>query len=239
MSETLHLSLPFLEAAQAQKHVTLNAALMQIDALLHLTVEDEQLTTPPLTPAEGERWIVATPASGAWMGREGQIASWLDGAWMFFTPRAGWTASVTSVNERRHHDGTRWRQGPSGSALGETTHAARLAARVVEADHTIVAGAFNDTGLIIPDRAIVLGVTGRVLTEITGPTSWQLGVAASATRYGNMIGTMADSSVNGVSGSPTAYYAPMPVRLTGTDGALTGGSVRLALHYFLLDVPSA
>jgi hypothetical protein len=85
----------------------------------------------------------------------------------------------------------------------------------------------------------VLGVTGRVLTSVAGPTSWQLGVAADASRYGNLIGTAVDSSVNGVSGSPTAYYGATPVRITGTDAPFTGGSLRLALHYFQLDVPSA
>lgn len=239
MSDTAHLGLPFLQAAQAQKHVTVNEALLRLDALVHLAVKDETVTAPPPGPVEGDRWIVATPASGDWSGHEGQVACWMDGAWLFIAARAGWTAFLEATGEQRLHDGTRWRRGPQASALGESLHAARLNARVRETDHTITGGSYNDTSLLIPDRAIVLGVTGRVLTSVAGPTSWQLGVAADASRYGNLIGTAVDSSVNGVSGSPTAYYGATPVRITGTDAPFTGGSLRLALHYFQLDVPSA
>lgn len=239
MSDTTHLQLPFLQAAQAQKHVTVNDALLKLDALVHLSVLDDTLTTPPANPAEGERWLVAPSATDVWAGQEGKVAGFIDGAWGFFTPRAGWSVWVTSSGTHRHNDGTRWREGPRATTLCESENAARLVAHTMEWDHTITSGAFNDTGLIIPDRAIVLGVTGRVLTDVTGPTSWQLGVGGSADRYGNMIGTPAGSTVNGVSGSPTAYYGATPVRVTGTDANLVSGSIRLALHYFLLDIPSA
>ena len=35
MSDSLNLNLPYVEAAQAQKHVTVNEALSRLDALVH------------------------------------------------------------------------------------------------------------------------------------------------------------------------------------------------------------
>ncbi len=46
MTDTPHLALPLLAAAQAQKHVTHNEALAMIDALVHLAVK-ERFTGPP------------------------------------------------------------------------------------------------------------------------------------------------------------------------------------------------
>ena len=46
--------MPLLAAAQAQKHVTHNEALVQLDTLLYARVLDRDLTAPPSTPADGE-----------------------------------------------------------------------------------------------------------------------------------------------------------------------------------------
>lgn len=90
MSDSIHLGLPYLEAAQAQKHVTLNEALRRLDALVQLSVIDTTHDSPPTSPVEGARYIVATPASGTWSGKENRIAAFADGAWTYFTPaRAG------------------------------------------------------------------------------------------------------------------------------------------------------
>lgn len=91
--QTTHLSLPLLAAAQAQKHVTHNEALLHLDALVQLAVESRAQTLPPAS-LEGQRWIVpaAGPHTGAWAGREGQVAFRQSDAWRFFTPQEGWTA---------------------------------------------------------------------------------------------------------------------------------------------------
>lgn len=93
--ETTHfLGLPQIMPSQAQKHVTHNEALRMLDALVHLAVKARDLAAPPPAPASGERHIVAAGASGAWSGRDGEIAAWLDGAWAFFAPQPGWRAWI-------------------------------------------------------------------------------------------------------------------------------------------------
>jgi hypothetical protein len=57
------LSLPLIQPAQAQKHVTHNEALRMLDVLVQLAVASRSLTAPPTFPADGARWIVAPGAT--------------------------------------------------------------------------------------------------------------------------------------------------------------------------------
>ncbi len=236
MSETTHLGLPFLEAAQAQKHVTVNAALARLDALVQLSVIDRTHAAPPSAPVEGDRYIVAASATGAWAGASGQIAVWSDGAWVLIAPVVGWRAFDAGAGEFLCWSGTSWMQ-EFGGTVATSPHGAATGFGIIEGDHTIAAGAYNDTSFAIPDRAIVLGVTGRVLTAITGATSWNLGVAVDATRYGNGIGVAAGSTVIGPSGSPTTYWGATSLRVSAVGGSFTGGEVRLAVHYVAITGP--
>ena len=90
MSDTTHLGLPYLAAAQAQKHVTHNEALTRLDALVQLAVIKRSLASPPASPAEGDRYLVAASPTGAWAGQAGKIACLLDGAADIFKKAAGW-----------------------------------------------------------------------------------------------------------------------------------------------------
>jgi len=90
MTETTHLALPYLAAAQAQKHVTHNEALTRLDAVVQIAVLDTTATAPPGSPEEGDRHVVADGATGAWEDHDGEIAAFVDGAWLFIAPEAGW-----------------------------------------------------------------------------------------------------------------------------------------------------
>lgn len=94
MADSAHLRLPYLEAAQAQKHVTHNEALDVLDALIHLTVADRHLASPPLGAVEGDRYIVADAAADDWAGQEDAVAIYQADAWVFHAPRRGWLAWV-------------------------------------------------------------------------------------------------------------------------------------------------
>jgi hypothetical protein len=91
---TTHLLLPYILAAQAQKHVTHNEALRLLDAMVQLSVLDRDLTAPPATPADGDRYIVASGATGLWAGWDLNVALWVDGVWMRLVPRPGWLAWI-------------------------------------------------------------------------------------------------------------------------------------------------
>jgi hypothetical protein len=108
MSNSLNLQLPYVEAAQAQKHVTVNEALRRLDTVVQLAVRDRTRTAPPPNPGEGDRHIVAAGATGAWAGRAQQVAAYIDGAWVFFVPRPGWFTFVTAEQGIIYYTGSAW-----------------------------------------------------------------------------------------------------------------------------------
>jgi hypothetical protein len=113
---TTHLLLPYILAAQAQKHVTHNEALRILDGLVQLSVLDRDLTAPPGSPADGDRYIVGSGATGDWAGWNLNVALWTDGAWLRLPPRTGWRAWVQDEGLLLVYDGSSW-IGTTPSAL--------------------------------------------------------------------------------------------------------------------------
>lgn len=107
-SQSPNLMLPYMAAAQAQKHLTHNQALEGLDLIVQLTLQSFSQTVPPLAPAEGQVWATGAGATGAWAGQDGQLAAWSNGGWQFFAPRAGWRAALGS--EVRLWSGAAWVQ---------------------------------------------------------------------------------------------------------------------------------
>jgi len=420
---TPNLALPYLAAAQAQKHVTVNEALDHLDGIVQLSVISSTLTAPPATPSEGDRYIVAASATGAWAGWDGSVAHFSGGAWLRLTPKTGWiawdqgaggivtydnvngwsalptgggsgsggglvmlpvingdfetgdaagwtvtlgTAAVsdwtaisyavagtsiarngtyifsggegTAAQARitAHQDidisgdtsGLYWLTAdlmknyqdqdkpsvtfdildaggavlastsvtktdglvgitpvilslarPGGAAtaritlditrgtgnnnnaaidnvkllgsgaggtvtplpdvtLAQAPSGAAIGAHVVEELLSGLAGASVTSTVSIPDRAIVLAVSTRTVTAITGATSYDCGISGTPAKFGGTLGVAAGSTNVGVIG-PQAFYAATPVVLTANGGSFTGGDVRIAVQYLLPSAPTA
>ncbi len=105
---TTYLLLPYILAAQAQKHVTHNEALRILDGLAQLSVLDRDLTAPPGSPADGDRYIVVSGATGDWVGWDLNVALWMDGAWLRLPPRTGWRAWIEYEGLLLVYDGAGW-----------------------------------------------------------------------------------------------------------------------------------
>ncbi|MBP8265133.1 MAG: DUF2793 domain-containing protein [Zoogloea sp.] len=109
MSDTsTHLGLPYLLAAQAQKHVTHNEALRLLDAMVQLSVLDRTRTTPPASPTDGDRHLVASGATGLWAGWDLNVAFWVDGVWMRLVPRQGWLVWIAAEQAFAVWNGSAW-----------------------------------------------------------------------------------------------------------------------------------
>ena len=108
MENSSNLNLPYIAAAQAQKHVTHNAAILALDAIVQLTVLDRGKATPPLSPASGDRHIVAPGATDAWTGKDNLIAAWQDGDWVFYQPGAGWISWIVEEKRLFAWEGSSW-----------------------------------------------------------------------------------------------------------------------------------
>lgn len=102
------LDLPLLAPSQAQKHVTHNEALLALEAVIQIALEEVPGATPPALPEPGARYVVGTGATGAWAGQEGTLTLHDGSAWRFYTPRAGWRAQVPSTGQVLMFDGSAW-----------------------------------------------------------------------------------------------------------------------------------
>ena len=81
----------------------------------HLSVKDRDLTAPPASPSNGDTYIVAAAATGAWAGKDGAVAVWdaqaTTPAWVFGTPRIGWIAYIEDEEKLSAYKAAGWSAG--------------------------------------------------------------------------------------------------------------------------------
>jgi hypothetical protein len=239
---TPRLSLPFVAAGQAQKHITVNEALGKLDGLVQLAVQSRTIAAQPASPTDGAMHILPSGATGAsWFDKAaGLLARHIDGVWETLTPSAGWLAWIIDEGLALIHDGQNWT--PLSSTFKNLTAArspffAAIRFEIIEQEVTL-SGASVATTVAIPNRAIVLGVSTRTSVAITGATSYSCGVAGEAGKFGASLGVARNASNVGVVG-PTAYYADTPVLITAAGGSFTGGKVRVSIQVMRFDPPAA
>jgi hypothetical protein len=233
MTDTANLALPCIEGSQAQKHVTHNEALGILDTVVQLTVLARDLAAPPGSPADGDRYIPAAGATGAWSGWDGHIAVY-NGGWSRIVPMPGFKAWVKAERLTLTYEDGVWRDG-----IALTGHGGRVTLRAKEEELTLT-GAFVETAdaAFIPDRAIVLGVASRTTLAITGATSYGVGISGETGKFGNLLGIAAGSINIGIIG-PTGFYADTAVRITANGGNFTAGKVRLIVYFLEMTAPNS
>ncbi|MEW5963635.1 MAG: DUF2793 domain-containing protein [Pseudomonadota bacterium] len=173
MDDTPNLVLPYIMAAQSQKHVTHNEALRVLDAIVQLSVLDRDLTAPPGSPADGDRYIVAAGATGAWAGHDGEIAAFQDGAWLFYLPREGWICWIADIDSAVVWDGTAWAAFGGGGGGGVSDHGALTG--LGDDDHPQYHTDARGDARYTPINPTTLGVNA------TADTTNRLTVSAAAT----------------------------------------------------------
>lgn len=99
MDATPRLQLPYIAPQQAQKQVTYNQAMRALDQLVQPAVKSRTIAAPPGSPAEGDTYVVGPAATGAWAGKEGKLATFLDGVWAFRNAADGWQLYVEDSAE--------------------------------------------------------------------------------------------------------------------------------------------
>ena len=216
MSNSTRLALPFIDGAQSQKHVTHNEALVALDALVHLAVKARDVAAPPAAPAEGDRYLVPTGASGDFAGHVDAVAAFDDGAWAFLSPRAGWRAYVETEDTFLLFDGVAWKdvglslrslQNLSRLGIGATADAANpLLAKLNNALLTARAASEGGTG----DLRIALNksaasatvsqlyqtnYSGRAETGLAGDDNFRLKVSADGSVWKEALNVDSASGV--------------------------------------------
>ena len=134
------LALPFLQPAQAQKHVTHNEALQILDIATQLSVIAFDATTPPTTALPGAVYALGAAPQDAWAGQAGALALWWQEGWQFFEPREGWRAALAGTAQVFVRQGGAWiaQQIDSAAQLGVNTTADTTNRLSVKSDQTLL-----------------------------------------------------------------------------------------------------
>lgn len=233
------LDLPYIQAAQAQKHVTHNEAVERLDLMTQLVVQDFAATTVPAAPGAGQAWAIGAGADGSWAGRAGQIAAWYGGGWVYVPAQTGWQAGHALTGEVRVFDGTSW-VAPAPDQLGVNATADATNRLTVAADATLLthAGAGHQVKLnkaTSGDTASLLyqtGFSGRAEIGLTGSDDLALKVSADGAVWTTVLTAAADQVTLGAAlqltpgpepVSPAAgqlYFDDTTNRLRCFDGTL-------------------
>jgi hypothetical protein len=96
----------------------MDANLLKADAVVQLAVKDKDLTSPPGSPASGDRYIVGASATGAWAGKDKNVAVYISGAWTFYVPKDGWVAYVVDEGKFYVYASSAWSAYKPGTPTG-------------------------------------------------------------------------------------------------------------------------
>ena len=178
MEQTPNLALPYIMAAQAQKHITHNEAIRALDALVQLMVLDRNLTAAPGTPADGDRYIVGSSATGEWAGHDLEIAAYQDGAWAYYVPGEGWIVWIADEDLAVAWDGAAWSALSSGGGGGGTSDHGALTG-LGDDDHPQYHTDARGDARYTPINPTTLGVNA------TADATNKFAVASAATLFNN------------------------------------------------------
>lgn len=185
-----HLDMPYLMPSQAQKHVTHNEALQQIDTVVQLSVKAFEATTPPGAPEEGMRYALGENATGAWAGQDGKLAQWSATAWQFFDPQEGWRAWGETEQMIKVYFGGAWHTPPM-DMLGLNASADATNRLTVAAPNTLLThegaghqlkinkATDNDTASLMFQS----NWTGYAEMGLAGDTDWHLKVSPDGSNW--------------------------------------------------------
>ena len=175
------LELPYLEPAQAQKHVTHNEALRKLDMLVQLSVQGFNENTPPALPVTGQVFALGAAPTGDWAGQADMLALREDTGWIFAAPQPGWSATLAGSAEQRIWDGAAWRivagQSQNLEGLGVNTSSDATNRLAVSAPATLLTHEGADHRLILNKAGV--GNTASVLFQSDWSGHAEMGLAGS------------------------------------------------------------
>jgi hypothetical protein len=142
VESTERLALPFILPGQAQKEMTHNEALQQLDVIVAGAVEEPPRNSPPGSPTVGSNYIVGSSPTGEWAAISGHLAAYTAAGLRTISPVEGMAVHVRSTGETALYRSGEWEVGRvRGSELvidGYKVVGARSAAISTPAGGTVI-----------------------------------------------------------------------------------------------------
>lgn len=205
MVDTTKIGLTLIAAEQSQKHVTMNEALLRLDQLVQQTVINATTTVPPVSPATGDAYIIPAGATGEWAGKSTQVASYINGLWVYYTPVRGWRAYDLAASADLIFDGSTWSNtiGMSVSELGINATADATNRLVVASEASLLThdGAGHQLKInkaLNTDTASLLfqtGFSGRAEMGTVGSDNFDIKVSVDGSTWNTAISLTGASGV--------------------------------------------
>lgn len=175
------LEMDELAAAQDQPEVIVNAALRTLEAAVQISALGYQ-NDPPVSPSEGDRYLVGDTPTGAWSGHAEEVA-YYSGGWQFLEPMPGWRAYVVGDSEYFYEE-TSW-EPPEGSGGASPYDVGMMIVGVPEADFVCLRNVFPREVIFPAGLTLSQGVAD---VAATGDTDFDI------QRNGVSVGTMTFAS---------------------------------------------
>lgn len=217
---TPNLDLPEL-ANSAGNYLRVNEALALLDATVQATAISQTLTAAPASPADGDRYIMAS----AWAGVTGAVAGYIavyrtGSGWIVIEPREGWKVEVLADEVTYRYDGSAWAEwsaGGGGAGGWDTLLTPASSAGVLTASLADPAGLAVTLTEDVTDFSLTDIPSGKVVVftikwtqdgtggwEITWPAAFQ----GTPTQPSATAGAVTIQSFYTDDGGATIYQAP-------------------------------
>ncbi len=231
------LNLPYIQASQAQKHVTHNEAVQFLDVVVQLSVRSASQVAPPASPTSQDRYVVPVGATGDWAGQDMSVAAWAETYWQFYVPSAGWQSWVEDTNQLVVFDGAQWAgtigdfQNLDGIGIQssfDTTNRLSVSSAATLLNHDGAGHQLKINKNLETDTASLLyqsGFSGRAEVGLTGSDDLSVKVTPDGTTWSDAltiktdgrigVGTSAPAEQLEVAGNvlATAHLTPSDARL--------------------------
>ncbi len=238
MTTTPNLGITLVVQSQQQKEVTINAALNRVDVLLNGNVLDKDLATPPVSPADGDSYIVAASPTGVWAGKANHIAYYNSG-WEFIVPNEGVFLWVADENKHYIYDGSAWAAYTIAAQMDKVIYdPAAIAQQVVgtSATQTLTNKTISGSSNTITNVSLTSGVTGNLPvanlnsgTGASGTTFWRgdgtwATPAGGGGGSGDVVGpaSATDNAIARFDATTGKLIQNSPVTIADSTGAIAG-----------------
>lgn len=175
MTASPNLGFNLILANQSSKHVTANTALLALEAIASGVVLGI-VNSEPLSPTEGDLYIVSATPSGGFTGQENRFAYFYGTTWVFYDAKPNQRLYNSALSSYVAYNGTTWTTISLGGSSSPTTTEGDL----------IVRGTTVDTRLGVGTNNQVLTVD----TAVPGKVKWvapTLGYVSPTTTKGDLI----------------------------------------------------
>lgn len=245
--QTINLALPYILSAQAQKHVTHNEALRRLDGMVQLVVQQE-ISTPPASPAEGHCYAIGATPTGAWSGKTGKLALFEDGAWIYLAPKAGWIGWFVDADRQKIWTGSAWADLLSEStipvfginAAADTANRLTVSAAATLLNHAGTGHQLKLNKNAAGDTLSLLYQTnwsGRTEMGLAGTDDFEIKVSPDGSTWTTALRTTSTGALL-MPGRPLVRGSYGETNLAPADGSRTGfGTLNLSQGGFALGAP--